>query len=137
MVEETAPEFYRSSTALSSTSRFDIDKFKSVWSSLITSGMGVIFGIWSSGKLVGAIGGMCHPDIYGSDLVAEEFFWFVSESYRKDGIRLYRTFENWARERGAKTLQMVHLSDSMPDKLKKFYLRSGFAEIETRYAKSL
>ena len=80
---------------------------------------------------------MCHPDIYGSDLVAEEFFWFVSESYRKDGIRLYRTFENWARERGAKTLQMVHLSDSMPDKLKKFYLRSGFAEIETRYAKSL
>ena len=32
---------------------------------------------------------------------------------------------------------MAHLSDSMPDKVKRFYLAMGYEQVETLYAKRL
>jgi len=107
------------------------------WTALITQGSGVIFAYEKDGELVGTIGGVVHRDIYGEALIAVEFFWFIQEEHRGMGIRLYKTFENWARNRGASSIQMMHLLDLMPEKVGHFYLRQGYEPIETRYSKRL
>jgi GNAT superfamily N-acetyltransferase len=135
-LEETAREFYAASRALGSA--FRIDHFRELWTTLLSNGAGVIFADFQEeGEIVGTIGGIVHREIYGEALIAEEFFWFVRAGSRGAGVRLYREFEQWARTRGATSLQMCHLFDSMPEKVAKFYLRSGFEPVEMRYAKAL
>ena len=133
-VEEAAREFYAASRFLGS---FRLERFCAIWELLLTSGAGVIFAEDCDGEIVGVIGGIVHQEIYGEEVIAEEFFWFVREAFRGAGVRLYRRFEDWARERGASEIQMVHLFDSMPDRVAKFYLRSGFEPVEMRYRKAL
>lgn len=138
-VEDAAREFYAASHVLGS---FRIDHFRQIWEPLLTSGAGVIFASCDhenkyGAALDGVIGGVIHREIYGDALIAEEFFWFVREAHRGAGVALYRRFEAWARERGAHSIQMAHLFDSMPEKVAKFYLRAGFKPVEMRYAKDL
>jgi GNAT superfamily N-acetyltransferase len=138
-LEACAREFYGASRFLRT---FDMDRFRKVWEFLIGNGSGAIFVEeshigQSASEITGCIGGVVNPDIYSGELVAEELFWYVRESTRGSGVRLYRRFEQWAAARGAGSLQMVHLLDSMPEKVGRFYLRAGFEPIETRYAKRL
>jgi GNAT superfamily N-acetyltransferase len=133
-LEEAAREFYAASRFLGG---FRLERFRQLWTALFNTGAAVIFAEDQDGEIAGVIGGIIHRETYGEALVAEEFFWFVREAQRGAGIRLYRRFEGWARERGAASIQMVHLFDSMPEKVARFYLRSGFEPIEMRYAKSL
>lgn len=127
-------EFYASSRFLGD---FDIEKFRGIWTQLLNSNMGVIFVVEEGSEPVGVIGGFVHAELYSGKVVAEEMFWFASPTKRGVGVKLYRAFENWARERGAETLQMVHLMDSMPDKLESFYTHMGFEPVEMRYSKRL
>jgi GNAT superfamily N-acetyltransferase len=133
-VQKCAGEFYAASRFLG---KFCIGRFCEMWTWLLTGGDGVIFADEREGEIVGVIGGIVHREVYSEAIVAEEFFWFVREAYRGSGLALYRRFEEWARRRGAETIQMVHLRDVMPDKVERFYLRAGFHPIETRYAKEL
>jgi GNAT superfamily N-acetyltransferase len=134
LLEACAREFYGASRFLET---FDMNRFRAIWEALLGSGNAVIFIDDRDGEIAGTLGGLVHPDIYGGELVAEEFFWFVRESHRGRGIRLYREFERWARDKGAVSIQMVHLLDVMPQKVSQFYLCEGFQPVETRYAKSL
>ena len=129
-----AQEFYDSSVALR---HFDIDKFTAIWTQFLQVNFGVIFLAEQDGQIEGALGGVIHPDLYGTELIAEEFFWFIRKESRGAGIGLYRKFEEWARGRGAVEIQMVHLLDLMPEKVGAFYRRAGFTPIETRYSKRL
>jgi GNAT superfamily N-acetyltransferase len=129
-----AAEFYAASEFLTA---FDIGRFCELWTELLGRDHGVIFVAEDQGLITGAIAGMIHRDIYGEALIAEEFFWFVRPETRGAGVRLYRAFEAWARERGAVSLQMVHLLDSMPAKVGAFYERLGFRAAEIRYTKTL
>lgn len=130
-----AAEFYAASEFLTA---FDIGRFCEIWTTLLRSGSGVIvIEEGPDGLINGALGGMSHRDIYGEDLIAEEFFWFMRPDTRGGGVRIYRAFERWAKARGAVTLQMVHLLDSMPEKVARFYLAVGFKAAETRYIKKL
>src|SRR5579863_550318 len=131
---ECAREFYASSRFLE---EFDPARFRKIWTELMETGAGVIFSCEKEGCIAGAIGGIIHKDIYGHSLIAEEFFWFVQEEYRGDGLLLYLAFEKWAIARGAASIQMVHLLDLMPEKVAKFYRRQGYEPIETRYSKKL
>lgn len=133
-VKRTAQEFYAASRFLGA---FSLARFTEVWTQLLSSGAGVIFTDERAGETVGAIGGLVHREIYSEVLIAEEFFWFVREEHRGAGVQLYRRFERWARDRGAESLQMVHLFDVMPEKVAKFYLHSGFEPMEMRYMKKL
>ncbi|HEV8500430.1 MAG TPA: GNAT family N-acetyltransferase [Casimicrobiaceae bacterium] len=133
-MEETAHAFYASSRFLD---HFSLAKFREIWTQFLELDAGVIFAADSDGEIVGVIGGLVHPEIYGNGIVAEEFFWFVRPEFRGAGVRLYRRFEQWARSRGAGEIQMVHLFDSMPEKVAKFYLHSGFEPVEMRYRKAL
>ncbi|HEY2605567.1 MAG TPA: GNAT family N-acetyltransferase [Paraburkholderia sp.] len=142
-VAAAAREFHAASPLLRENGGgFRLDHFREIWTQLLDGGGGVIFADFdesgaSHGAITGLLGGVIHRGIYGDQLIAEEFFWFVRESHRGGGVRLYRRFEQWARERGAASIQMVHLFDSMPEKVARFYLRAGFKPIEMRYAKAL
>lgn len=133
-LEDCAREFYAASRWLG---EFNPAHFHALWSELIHAGTGVIFAALDHGAVIGAIGGMLHREIYGARLIADEFFWFVRPAHRGAGVALYRRFEDWARAKGAHQIHMVHLFDSMPDKLARFYLRHGFEPVEMRYAKDL
>lgn len=133
-----AAEFYAASEFLTS---FDIGRFCELWASLI-GGDGPVTGVilieeGEDGLINGALGGMVHRDIYGEALIAEELFWFMRPDTRGGGVRVYRAFEAWAKARGAVSMQMVHLLDSMPAKVARFYHAVGFKAAETRYIKSL
>lgn len=129
-----AREFYQSSAMLG---EFHLDKFVHFWTNLLIAGSGVIFLLMNDGKIHGAIGGVTHRSPYSDEQVAPELFWFVMKENRGGGLQLYRRFEQWAREKGCQEIRMVHLADSMPEKVADFYCRVGFTKVETLYAKRL
>ena len=132
--ETCAQQFYASSRFLVD---FKIERFCQVWKALFESGAGVVFILVDGDATIGTIGGVIHADLYSGRQVATEFFWFVQDGHRGAGLKLYRMFEAWAREQGATEIRMVHLMDSMPEKLSRVYHHLGFVPIETHYAKGL
>jgi GNAT superfamily N-acetyltransferase len=129
-----AQEFYAASHILRT---FDLDRFVTMWTHWLTSGMGEIFLLDEGGQIQGTIGGVIHQETYSSDLIAAEFFWYVEDKHRGQGIRLFRAFEDWAKQSGASEIRMGHLVDSMPEKVGAFYERVGYRKVETLYAKRL
>ena len=129
-----AEEFYSSSAFLRD---FNIGRFCALWQSLLQLGTGVIFVLEVDSEIVGVIGGMMHPEAYSDELLCQEFFWFVGQSHRGNGIRLYAELEKWARKQGCSEIRMGHLSDSMPDKMANFYKRLGYRQVEINFAKRL
>lgn len=135
-LESCAREFYAAAVRHWSGA-FDLGRFCDFWTRLIRSEMGVVFAAFEDGAVAGTIGGMVHPEPYGARFIAEEFFWFARPEHRGAGVALYRRFEEWARQKGASEIHMVHLVNSMPDKVARFYLRHGFEPVEIRYRKAL
>lgn len=134
-VGPVAEEFYASSRFLTG---FNLQRFAAFWAPMLESGLGsIIVAIDESGRVAGAIGGVIYPEPYTGELVATEFFWFVSATQRGQGMTLYREFEAWARRGGASQIRMVHLLDSMPERLSAVYKRLGFEPAETHYVKEL
>jgi hypothetical protein len=130
-----AKEFYASSKFLG---KFDIERFVTFWKNQIENGQGVIFAALDDGEIIGAIGGMAYPEPYIDEISVQEFFWFVRPGNRGlAGLRLYDAFEGWAIEKGASHIRMVHLMDSMPEKLERVYGRLGFVPVEKLYSKDL
>jgi len=62
-------------------------------------------------------------------------FWYTPKDKRMAGVGLFVAFEDWGFSQGATEIQMVHLVDSMPEKLEQFYTREGYQLIEKRYLK--
>lgn len=131
-----AAEFYAESAALGS---FEIERFRTLWTELLSNGTGVIFMLTHDEKPVGVIGGVCYPEAYNSNLVAQEFFIFVAKQHRGGAgfLKLLRSFESWARLKGCSEMRLAHLFDLQPVRLKDLYLRLGFREIETSFSKTL
>jgi hypothetical protein len=50
---------------------------------------------------------------------------------------LFKAFEDWAFQIGAKRLSVGHLARFMNDKFQKFYLRHGYQFNEVNYTKIL
>lgn len=134
LVQECAQEFYASSQFLK---KFEIERFVTFWTGAIESGIGVIFLQMKDGAVNGCFGGVMFPDLYSGAVIATEFFWFVKEKCRGGGMKLYRAFESWAKEKGCAEIQMIHLLDLMPEKLEKVYRHLGFVPVETRYSKEV
>lgn len=133
-MEECATAFYASSRHLKG---FEIGKFVEFWTGLFEAGCGVIFTLEQEGKVVGALGGLKHRDIYSADEVATEMFWYVLERARGQGNALLRAFEEWSRVEGCKEIRMALLLDSMADRLDSVYRRLGYEPMETHYSKEI
>lgn len=113
------------------------EKFLGTWHNLYAAGCGVILGLFSGEEIVGALGALTYPDFYDGDTVASEMFWFVNKESRGRGLLLLNEFEVWAKDRGAKRVSMIHLTNLAPDTLRKLYLKRGYREIESHFLKDL
>lgn len=134
-LEPGAKEFYASSKHLHA---FDIGRFVAFWKNVIEAQLGIIIVAIDDGEIIGAIAGMVVPEPYSAGTAVHEFFWFVRPGHRGTaGVRLYKAFEKWARDKNATVIRMVHLLDSMPEKLERFYGAMGYTAVETLYSKDL
>ena len=78
------------------------------------------------------------PNMFTGDLEAREIVWYVQPRWRNSrmGLKLLSEFERIASEDyDAPIIIMTHLEASMPDRLKKYYERKGYALLETNYVK--
>jgi len=112
---------------------FDFDSFSKAWHCFIDSA-GVIFIL---GDFDGMLGAIKYPDINNGQLTSMECFWYVSPSKRGKGKALLTAFETWSKENGCSTMRMVHLTDSMPERLQTVYKRMGYKAVEVHYVKEL
>src|SRR3989304_1594017 len=119
---------------------FKEDIFIKTWESIYSFDMGKIHGAFYNDKqLCGCIGGIVYPDPNTGDLLATEMFWYVMPEFRKGtvGLRLLDCFENWAKQKKADKIIMVHLSNLQSDRISTLYKRKGYTPIETHYIKEV
>jgi GNAT superfamily N-acetyltransferase len=114
--------------------KYKPDVFRRTWESLIDSGFGVLL---VQDDFHGMLGAMAYPDPNSGETIATEMFWWVDPQHRGKGQELLSAYEQWASAVGATKAIMVHLSDSMPERLKMLYKRKGYSEMETHYVKDL
>jgi N-acetylglutamate synthase-like GNAT family acetyltransferase len=96
---------------------------------VINNSDGHVLVLEENGNLVGMIGIFIYPHQYSGERVATEFAWWVTPEARESGVKLLRKAESWAREKGAKSMIMVALTE----KVGKFYERLGYHHIEDNY----
>lgn len=134
-LERLARQFYDETNVVRN---FDIGRFVEVFTALMAGGDCVIFLADAGDKPFGALGAFKYKDAFSLAIFATELFWFVDPAQRGfGGIRLFLEFERWAKESQCTEVRMVHLVDSMPDKLKHFYEAEGYTAAETHYRKVL
>jgi len=100
----------------------------------------IIYVVEIDKEIVGMIAGMAIPFYFNqAHLNAQELFWWVTPEHRHSsiGIKLLKTFEEWAISKGAKTIQMGTVARINPEKLASVYRKLGYIESETYYTKVL
>jgi hypothetical protein len=140
--EQQIPDLLYLASVFESESLFvkvDPRAFRQTLLNLINNDSGVVYCAISGGRVVGSIGGMMVMCPLGGVKKMMELFWFVSPDHRNGniGIKLLSMFERKAVESGCGSIMMVHMSDSMPERIKALYVGRGYAEIETSYSKDL
>lgn len=119
-------------------SKFDGTRFIDTWVSMIDTNVGFMFLLEDDfGEIVGGIGCMEHQTQTSSRKQCTEGFWYVDERYRTWGHRLLMTAEKEAKDRGCKTMNMVLMEDSMPDRVASAYAARGYKPYERVFTKEL
>lgn len=118
---------------------FKLEVFRHNWSVLLKANIGVMWKLTIDDVAAGFLGGILLPDINDGEMVASEMFWYVHPAYRKTmwGLRLFSTFERWAKDIGAKRITMVHLMTASGESIGKLYSRKGYRLVEQRYMKEI
>ena len=104
---------------------------------LMEDGICRIFIAEEGENLQGAIGFIISSDLHDGAKTAIETFWFVHPDYKGIGKELFNTFEIDAKCMGCTKLAMIHLSDSYPESLQRFYIRNGYKLLEKHYVKEI
>lgn len=111
----------------------DVEYATNRYIEMIDSGLVNVFVAEKDDTLLGALGFMKAPDLHNGEMIAVETFWFVAPEHRGIGVHLLNAFEKWAEENECDKTAMVHLEDSMPKSLEKFYLKRGYYLAERHY----
>tara|TARA_R110000868_G_scaffold100489_1_gene276285 strand:- start:71 stop:523 length:453 start_codon:yes stop_codon:yes gene_type:complete len=107
-------------------------------SKYINSGVGFCLVDEESGVFRGSIAAAIFPDYATGDVTCMELYWFVPKEDRGlRGVRLLKSFEAEARNRGAKRIMMMHLTSGKYDKFVHFYEKCGYSLKEQVFAKEL
>lgn len=91
-------------------------------------------------NVVGYIGVECFNSPLGNQKIAQEHYWYVSESHRPHGsMQLIRIIREWAKKKGCSHLIMntSTLASDKHDKLCSFYERLGMKKFETSFIKEI
>ncbi len=99
---------------------------------------GVYLVLEVDGAVVGFIAGLAMP-LLGNRHVLQvtELAYWIQPDHRGHGVQLLQAFQDAARERGAKYLNMISLESSMPDVVRRLYESQGFEHSETVFTKQL
>lgn len=83
--------------------------------------------------LVGMLGVSLLPHVMSGELVATEAAWWVNPERRggMTAVRMLAAAERWAREAGAVWMQMI--APRGEERLREFYRRRGYLELETLF----
>jgi len=104
---------------------------------MVESGIAAVFMLEHEGIAVGGLGCIKFPDLHSGTLTAVETFWYVDPDHRGHGLALFEAYEHWAIENGCQMIAMIHMVDSMPDVLERFYKRRGYQLVEKHYMKEI
>jgi GNAT superfamily N-acetyltransferase len=86
------------------------------------------------GTVIGMIGLLVVPHLFSGELTCGEVCWFVDPAHRGSaGLRLLRAAEQWAREAGAVTMQMI----APTARAAALYERLHYTALETNYTKRI
>lgn len=111
----------------------DPDRLSATVRYVLASENGVVLVSGSDASITGMIALTAYDHPYSGERTAFELVWWVEPEARGDGVRLLRAAEEWAREQGAKHMQMV----APNAKVGRLYSRLGYAPVETSYQRSL
>lgn len=100
-------------------------------------------GLWlaeSDGKLVGISGAIAYPLYFNpTALVVQELWWWLTPESRGTGAgaEMFKTIEQWAKDKKATALFMIALEDSRAKKMENLYTRAGFRPMERTFIKEV
>lgn len=109
---------------------FNPDYFMEWWSKVIASQYGAIVVSERNGQIIGMFGLLADKEYMTGDLVMDEVFWYGDSSLFPHAIKT-------AKKIGCKRMYISHTNSLTPDRLQKFYVKSGFQSKYTRYVKEL
>jgi GNAT superfamily N-acetyltransferase len=118
---------------------FSSSSFLDYWTNLLSTNQGfMILAEHGDERIVGGAGGVVTNLQTSSDLVAVEMMWWVDPEFRGTvGKRLFVEFEKEAKGRNAKRILMACMENSNPEKVAKFYERSGYVPFERHFIKTI
>jgi len=95
----------------------------------------VIFLAETDGQVVGMIAASCYVQPMSGELIGSEICWWMDPAARggRTALRLLRTAEQWAADRGAAIFQMM----APTPEVGALYERLAYAPIETHYMRRL
>ncbi len=119
--------------------KVDVDHATANYETFIREGRGAMLVLFDdvTGAIQGGLGCIKGSDLHFPRTMAIETFWYVGEEFRGKGTLLFQAFEEWARRNGCDACAMIHLSDSYPETLEKFYVRNGYELVEKHYVREL
>ena len=137
-VSKRVANFMKMFEQASSFVKVDSDYTHKVYLDMMERGICRIFiAELEDGTIQGAIGFIVSQDLHEDVKIAIETFWFVDPTYRGIGKELFKTFEEEAEKMGCKKLAMIHMADSYPESLERFYLKNGYELLEKHYIKRI
>jgi GNAT superfamily N-acetyltransferase len=118
--------------------KVDVEYTTRVYRNFIKLGTGAVFILTDdSNNMIGGLGCIKGPDLHFPRTLAIETFWYVEPGSRGQGLRLVKAFEAWAHEHGCDGCAIVHLADSLENRLPKLYKKLGYKLVEQHFLKEL
>lgn len=115
----------------------DVDYATKRYVDMIENDIAVVLVLEEEGELIGSLGFIIGEDLHNGDKYTVETFWFTSPKRRGFGTMLVDVFEKYSMTIGAKKAAMIHMADSYPDRLRKYYENRGYILIEQHFIKGL
>ncbi len=90
-----------------------------------------------NGNLIGLLAGKIINEPMSGAKIFQEVVWYVLKAHRKYGLLLIKAMENRLKDEGIKAMIMVHMGNSMPEKLARLYERMGYKHLECHFFKRI
>lgn len=114
---------------------FNAKSMAALLTGMIENPSGLLLVSEQEGRVVGAIGVIVYDHPFTGQACTSELFWWVDPAYRgrADGLRLLKHAEEWVKTNRIPWMHMV----APNDRVKAFYERLGYSELETHYYKKM
>ena len=126
-------QHFVSKTEYKSFIDYNPERVKEIISKLLEQDNAVIFVSGSDASLTGMIAVVIYDHMWSGQPTAGELFWWVEPEARRDGVRLLRAAEDWARHKRVEKMQMI----APNRKVGQFYERCGYVPVESTYQRNL